>query len=46
MFPYVKGQELLASVLPQDQVVKISGGHDLRTFQEIWDIYLDKNVLP
>lgn len=43
---YVKGQGLLASVLPQDQVVEISGGHDLRTFQEIWNIYLDKNVLP
>lgn len=42
---YVTGQDLLAAVLPPERVVVTSGGHDLRTFQKIWDIYLGKNVL-
>ena len=42
---YVGGQELLSTVLPASQVLKITGGHDLQTFQQIWNLYLDRKVL-
>ena len=42
--PYVKGQRLLASILPKNHVISIAGGHDYATFKHLWYGFLDSGV--
>jgi len=42
--PYVKGQQLLAQILPSERVNAIAGGHDYATFRKLWHILLDSGV--
>jgi pimeloyl-ACP methyl ester carboxylesterase len=41
---YVKGQQLLADVLPSERVTSISGGHDYETFRALWQKLLESGV--
>jgi pimeloyl-ACP methyl ester carboxylesterase len=41
---YVKGQQLLAQVLPPDRVTVISGGHDYETFRALWQEVLESGI--
>lgn len=43
--PYVKGHALLAAYLPSEQVIAVDGGHSFGTFKEIWEIFLDRDIL-
>jgi len=43
--PYVKGHSLLAAYLPPEQVIAVDGGHSFGTFKEIWEIFLDRDIL-
>lgn len=38
---YSGGQRLAASILPQDQVFAIEGGHDWPTWKKLWELILD-----
>lgn len=42
--PYVKGQRLLAQILPPERVKTISGGHDYETFRALWHLLLDSGL--
>ena len=42
---YIKGQEILANYLPQGRVIKIKGKHRFSTFYELWELFLEKNIL-
>ncbi len=37
-------QDLLASLLPPEQVIAIDGGHDWSTWKKLWDRFLDQNI--
>lgn len=39
---YSSGQDLMASVLPQEHVVALFGGHDWMTWKRAWDTILDR----
>jgi pimeloyl-ACP methyl ester carboxylesterase len=41
---YVKGQQLLAEVLPPDRVTALTGGHNYETFRTLWQALLDSGV--
>jgi len=43
--PYVKGQELLARILPDDHVFTVPGGHDYESFKTLWRMFLDSGAL-
>ena len=42
---YNEAQMLLAQYLPQDRVIRMPGGHRFSTFKQIWDVFLDKQIL-
>ena len=42
---YYRGQKLLADYLPPDRVIETPGKHSFSTFKNIWDIFLDEQVL-
>lgn len=37
-------QDLLASLLPPEQVIAIDGGHDWSTWKKLWDRFLDQKI--
>jgi len=41
---YVKGQNLLAQVLPPGRVTALTGGHDYATFRSLWQDLLDSGI--
>ncbi len=41
---YAKGQKLFASVISKQRVITIEGGHDLKTFKSLWDIFLERGL--
>ncbi len=41
---FTYAQDLLASLLPPDQVIAIDGGHDWSTWKKLWDRFLDRNI--
>lgn len=41
----LKGHDLLAEYLPQNQVIKLDGKHDDRTFYTLWKTMLDNGFL-
>jgi len=42
---YNKAQMLLAEYLPPERVIRMPGGHRFSTFKQIWDVFLDKQIL-
>jgi pimeloyl-ACP methyl ester carboxylesterase len=40
---FTYAQDLLASLLPPEQVVALDGGHDWSTWKKLWDRFLDQN---
>ncbi|MCB2215234.1 alpha/beta fold hydrolase [Desulfofustis glycolicus] len=43
--PYLKGQTLLATILPADRVFAIPGNHTAKTMKEVWLHFLDQGIL-
>ena len=41
---YAKGQNLFTTVIPDDRVILIEGGHDIETIKSLWDIFLDRGL--
>jgi pimeloyl-ACP methyl ester carboxylesterase len=41
---FTDAQDLLASLLPPEQVMSIKGGHDWSTWKKLWDHFLDQNT--
>jgi pimeloyl-ACP methyl ester carboxylesterase len=41
---FTYSQDLLASLLPPEQVIAIDGGHDWTTWKKLWDRFLDQNI--
>ena len=41
---YTYAQDLLASLLPREQVLAIDGGHDWPTWKKLWDQFLDRKI--
>lgn len=41
---YAKGQTLLTTVLPENRIIIIEGGHDIKTIKSLWDIFLDRGL--
>lgn len=41
---FTYAQDLLASLLPPEQVIAINGGHDWSTWKELWEHFLDQNI--
>lgn len=41
---FTYAQDLLASLLPPEQVIAIDGGHDWSTWKKLWDLFLDRNI--
>lgn len=41
---FTYAQDLLASLLPPEQVIAIEGGHDWPTWKKLWDQFLDRNI--
>jgi pimeloyl-ACP methyl ester carboxylesterase len=41
---FTYAQDLLASLLPPEQVIAIDGGHDWSTWKKLWDRFLDQNI--
>lgn len=41
---FTYAQDLLASLLPPEQVIEIDGGHDWSTWKKLWDRFLDQNI--
>jgi len=41
---YTAAHALLAEILPEDRVVRISGGHDYQTFKALWDRFLESGI--
>jgi pimeloyl-ACP methyl ester carboxylesterase len=41
---FTYAQDLLASLLPPEQVFAIDGGHDWSTWEKLWDRFLDQNI--
>ena len=39
-------QDYLATLLPNEQVIAIDGGHNWRTWRKIWGMLLGKNIFP
>jgi hypothetical protein len=37
-------QDLLASLLPPEQVIALNGGHDWSTWKKLWDQFLDRKI--
>ena len=42
---FAAAQKLLADILPQDQVITTSGGHNPQTMRKIWLNFLEKDAL-
>ncbi len=40
---FANGQALFASLLPQDHILVIDGGHDWSTWKKLWIMFLDKH---
>lgn len=43
---FAYAQDYLATLLPNEQVVAIDGGHTWRTWRQIWGMLLEKSVFP
>ncbi|MCK9419121.1 MAG: alpha/beta hydrolase [Nitrospirae bacterium] len=41
---FTYAQDLLASLLPPEQVIAIDGGHGWSTWKKLWDRFLDQNI--
>ena len=41
---FTYAQDLLAALLPSEQVIAIDGGHDWSTWKKLWDRFLDQNI--
>lgn len=41
---YIKGQNLLATVIPENRVIRIEGGHDIKTFSSLWKLFLQSGL--
>lgn len=41
---FTYAQDLLASLLPPEQVDAIKGGHDWSTWKKLWEHFLDQNI--
>jgi pimeloyl-ACP methyl ester carboxylesterase len=41
---FTYAQDLLASLLPPEQVIAIDGGHNWSTWKKLWDRFLDQNI--
>lgn len=41
---FTYAQDLLASLLPPEQVIAIDGGHSWSTWKKLWDSFLDQNI--
>ncbi len=41
---FTYAQNLLATLLPPEQVVTLDGGHDWSTWKKLWDRFLDQNI--
>ena len=41
---FTYAQDLLASLLPPEQVIAINGGHDWSTWKKLWQHFLDQNI--
>jgi len=41
---YTKGQELFATVLPPERVIRIEGDHDIDTIASLWRIFLERRL--
>ncbi len=41
---YVKGQSLLATVIPASRVIQTEGGHDIKTFASLWKLFLERGL--
>jgi len=39
---YGKGQNLFTTVIPENRVIIIEGGHDVKTIKSLWEIFLDR----
>jgi len=42
---FLAADRLLADALPADQVLVIEGKHRTKTFTQLWELFLDRNVL-
>jgi len=40
----IKGQELLATLLPNERVFTLEGDHNFTTFAQLWETFLDRSV--
>ena len=41
---FTYAQDLLASLLPPEQVIALDGGHDWSTWKKLWDQFLDRQI--
>lgn len=41
---YAKGQKLFSTVMPTGRVIRIDGGHDIKTIKSLWEIFLNRNL--
>lgn len=39
-------QQTLASLLPEERVIVSDGGHDWPTWKQVWDRFLERDILP
>lgn len=42
--PYAEAQQLLATALPANHIIRRKGGHDYETFKALWRSFLDRNL--
>lgn len=42
---YVEAQRLLGDILPYNKVITTSGGHTQETMKQLWDIFLEREIL-
>jgi pimeloyl-ACP methyl ester carboxylesterase len=42
---FYRDQKLLASSLPPERVIEVSGKHRFSTFKRVWDIFLERQIL-
>lgn len=42
--PYVEAQQLLATALPGNHIIRLKGGHDYETFKSLWRHFLDRDL--
>jgi hypothetical protein len=41
----IKGQQLLATLLPEEQVFTLEGDHKYTTFAQLWETFLDREII-